>query len=61
MDRVAAQIQSAFATKDLDALGRLLAPDARWGDDDHPNIVSDGVVTEIHRDDDRRSAVAALG
>ena len=37
MDRVAAQIQSAFATKDLDALGRLLAPDARWGDDDNPN------------------------
>ena len=118
MDRVAAQIQSAFATKDLDALGRLLAPDARWGDDDHPNkcrsrsdvvatfdrllaegvdgtvteavigsngvavllhvqwpnpgegrgvnfyqsyIVSDGVVTEIQRHDDRRSAVAALG
>ena len=118
MDQVAAQIQSAFATKELDALGRLLAPDARWGDDDHLNkcrsrsdvvatfdrllaegvdgsvteavigsngvavllhfqwpnpgegrgvnfyqsyIVSHGVVTEIQRHDDRRSAVAALG
>lgn len=117
MDQVAAHLESAFANKDLDALGRLLAPDARWGDDDHPNkcrsrsdvvatfdrllgegvdgtvteavigpngvavllhvewpnpgegrgvnfyqsyIVSDGVVTEIQRHDDRRSAVTAL-
>jgi hypothetical protein len=117
MDQVADQLQTAFATKDLDLLGRLLAPDARWGDDDHPNkcrsrsdviatfdrllgegvegtvteaisgpngvavllrvewpnpgegrgvnfyqsyIVSDGLVTEIQRHDDRRSAIAAI-
>lgn len=30
-------LTSAFAAKDMDALGRLLADDARWGDDDHPN------------------------
>jgi len=110
-------LQSAFANRDLAALGRLLASDARWGDDDHPNkcrsrsdivatfermlgegvdgrvsesvtgskgialklhvrwpnpgegrgvdfwqsyIVSAGVVTEIQRHDDRRSAVAAI-
>lgn len=41
MDRVAAQIQSAFAHQSY--------------------IMSDGVVTEIPRHDDRRSAVAALG
>jgi hypothetical protein len=115
--QVDSALQSAFANRDLDALGRLLAADARWGDDDHPNkcrsrsdvvgtferllgegvegsvtdsvtgpkgvavklhvqwpnpgegrvlnlwhsyIVADGVVTEIQRHDDRRSAVAAV-
>jgi SnoaL-like domain len=117
LDQIADQISTAFATKNLDALGRLLADDARWGDDDHPNkcrsrsdviatfdrllgegvdgevteailgpngvavllrvrwpnpgegrgvnfyqayLVSDGLVTEIQRHDDRRSAIAAL-
>jgi hypothetical protein len=116
-EQVAAQLQSAFATRDLDLLGRLLAPDARWGDDDNPNrcrtradvvatfarllgegvegsvtetitgpggvavrlhvvwpnpgdgrgmnfwqayVVADGLVTEIQRYDDRRSATAAI-
>jgi SnoaL-like domain len=117
MDQIANQLRSAFATKDLDLLGQLLAPDARWGDDDHPNrcrsradviatfdrllgegvegtvteaitgpngvavllhvewpnpgegrgvnfyqsyIVADGLVIEIQRHDDRRSAIAAI-
>lgn len=117
VEQVGNALQSAFANRDLDALGRLLAVDARWGDDDHPNrcrsradvvstferllgqgvegsvtesvtgpegvavklhvrwpdpgegrrvdfwqsyIVSDGVVTEIQRHDDRRSAIAAV-
>jgi hypothetical protein len=117
MEQLAEQLRSAFATKDLDLLGQLLAPDVRWGDDDHPNkcrnrsdvvatfdrllgegvegtvttaitgpngvavllhvewpnpgegrgvnfyqsyIVSDGLVTEIQRHDDRRSALAAI-
>jgi hypothetical protein len=117
LDQIAEQIQSAFATKNLDALGQLLADDARWGDDDHPNrcrsrvdviatfdrllgegvdgevtetiigpngvavllhvrwpnpgegrgvnfyhsyLVRSGLVTEIQRHDDRRSALAAL-
>jgi hypothetical protein len=116
-EQIADQLRSAFATKDLDALGRLLAADARWGDDDHPNrcrsssdvvatfdrmlgegvdgqvtetivgpigvavllhvqwpnpgegrganfyqayLVHDGLVTEIQRHDDRRSAVDAI-
>jgi hypothetical protein len=37
VDEVADQLRSAFGTKDLAALGRLLASDARWGDDNHPN------------------------
>jgi SnoaL-like domain len=37
IDQIADQLRSAFATKDLATLGRLLADDARWGDDDHPN------------------------
>jgi len=37
LDAMAEQIRSAFATKNLDAFGQLLADDARWGDDDHPN------------------------
>jgi ketosteroid isomerase-like protein len=35
-DVIAQQIQVAFATKNLDAFGDLLADDARWGDDTHP-------------------------
>ena len=117
MDEIAEALTEAFAAKDIDAVGRLLADDARWGDDDHPNrcrsrsdvidtftrllgegvngtvtetvvgtggvavklhvqwpnpgegrgvnfyqsyIVRDGLVTEIQRHDDRKSAVAAL-
>ncbi len=37
IDQIADRIQVAFATKDLDLLGRVLAEDARWGDDDSPN------------------------
>jgi SnoaL-like domain len=36
-DEIADQLGAAFASRDLSALGRLLAADARWGDDDHPN------------------------
>jgi hypothetical protein len=36
LEEIAHQLTRAFATKDLDAFGRLLADDARWGDDDHP-------------------------
>jgi SnoaL-like domain len=117
LDQIAGQLRSAFVNKDLATLARLLAEDARWGDDDHPNkcrsrsdviatfdrllgegvegevvdtvvgpngvavllhvqwpnpgegrgvnfyqayLVHDGLVTEIQRHDDRRSAVAAL-
>jgi hypothetical protein len=117
MNQLAEQLQTAFTTKNLELLARLLHPDARWGDDHHPNrcrsraeviatfdrllgegvdgtvtdtvigpngvavllhvewpnpgegrgvnffqsyIVSDGLVTEIQRHDDRRSAVAAI-
>jgi hypothetical protein len=114
---VAAHLQSAFATKDLRELGLLLAADARWGDDDHPDkcrsrgdvigtfgrllgegvdgevtecvvgekgvavrlhvqwpepgdgrgvdffqsyVVEGGLVSEIQRHDDRKSAIAAV-
>ena len=117
VEQVGSSLQAAFGNRDLGALGRLLAADARWGDDDHPHkcrsrsdvvgtferllsdgvegsvaesvtgpngvavklhvqwpnpgegrgvnfwqsyIVADGVVTEIQRHDDRRSAVAAV-
>lgn len=117
LDEIADQITTAFATKDLDLLGRVLADDVHWGDDDSPNqcrsradvvatfarllgegvdgtvteaivgtdgiavllhvewpnpgdgreadfyqayVVRDGLVTEIQRHDDRRSALAAL-
>ncbi len=117
VEQIADQLRSAFAHKDLDALGTMLADDARWGDDDHPNrcrsrsdvigtfrrmlgegvdgsvtetvirpkgvalklhvqwpnpgegrgvnfwqsyIVTDGLIAEIQRHDDRRSAVAAV-
>ena len=117
MEEIAHQLRLAFATKDLDLLSRLLADDARWGDDSHPNkcrsrgdviatfdrllgegvegevtetvvgphgvavllhvrwpnpgegrgvnfyqayLVSEGLVTEIQRHDDRKSAVAAI-
>ncbi len=114
---IAETLTTAFAAKDMDALGTILADDARWGDDNHPNrcrsrsdvigtftrllgegvdgtvtetvvgrggvavklhvewpnpgegrgvsfyqsyIVSGGLVTEIRRHDDRRSAVQAV-
>ena len=116
-EQIADQLREAFETKDLGTLGRLVAADARWGDDDNPNrcrsrtdvvatfdrllgegvdgsiaervvgpngvavllhvewpepgegrdismfqswIVRNGVVAEIQRHDDRRSAVAAI-
>jgi hypothetical protein len=34
---IATRIETAFATRDLDAFGALLAEDARWGDDDAIN------------------------
>lgn len=34
---LADRIRAAYQGADLDALGALLAEDARWGDDDHPN------------------------
>jgi hypothetical protein len=117
-DDIAELLTSAFATRDIDLLGGMLADDARWGDDDHPNkcrsradvvatfarllvegvegsiqesvtdhggvavrlhvrwpnpgdegrgvnfwqayLVRDGLITEIQRHDDRRSAVRAI-
>jgi hypothetical protein len=37
IDAIAAEIQAAFASKDLSRFGVLLADDARWGDDDALN------------------------
>lgn len=37
LDGIAAQITAAFAARDMEAFGRLLADNARWGDDDAPN------------------------
>jgi hypothetical protein len=37
VDQIADQLRSAFATQDLNALGRLLAGNARWGSDDNPD------------------------
>lgn len=34
---LADRISSAYLGADLDTFGALLAEDARWGDDDHPN------------------------
>jgi ketosteroid isomerase-like protein len=34
MTAVAERIRSAFASRDFDSFGELLAEDARWGDDD---------------------------
>jgi ketosteroid isomerase-like protein len=34
---LAGRICAAYEGADLDAFGALLAEDARWGDDDHPN------------------------
>jgi hypothetical protein len=116
-DEIAELLRAAFASKDLVLFGRLLADDARWGDDDNPNkcrsrsdvvaifarllgegvdghvteaassadgvalrlhvdwpnpgegreidlyqayLVADGLITEIQRHDDRRSALAAV-
>jgi hypothetical protein len=36
-EEIAGRLRSAFATRDLVEFGRLLASDARWGDDDNPN------------------------
>jgi uncharacterized protein len=36
-DDIAGELERAFATRDLEALGNLLADDARWGDDDASN------------------------
>lgn len=33
---LAESLVQALASRDLDALGALLADDVRWGDDDHP-------------------------
>jgi hypothetical protein len=33
MDDLATRLRTAFNAQDLDALGSLLAPDARWGED----------------------------
>jgi ketosteroid isomerase-like protein len=37
LDGIAVQITAAFAERDMESFGRLLANDARWGDDDAPN------------------------
>jgi ketosteroid isomerase-like protein len=37
MTTIAERIRSAFANRDFDSFGELVADDARWGDDDHPN------------------------
>jgi hypothetical protein len=37
LDELAASLGAAFAAKDLELLGALLADEARWGDDDNPN------------------------
>jgi hypothetical protein len=34
---LADRLRAAYTRADLVALGELLAPDVRWGDDDHPN------------------------
>jgi hypothetical protein len=34
---IAETLTAAFAAKDMDALGTVLADDARWGDENHPN------------------------
>jgi ketosteroid isomerase-like protein len=36
-ESIASDLQRAFAARDLDLLGTLLADDARWGDDDASN------------------------
>jgi hypothetical protein len=37
MTALADRIRAAFASRDFDSFGELVADDARWGDDDHPN------------------------
>lgn len=34
---LADRIRAVYQAADLEAFGRLLAEDVRWGDDDHPN------------------------
>jgi ketosteroid isomerase-like protein len=36
-DALADRIRAAYQSADLAGLSDLLAPDVRWGDDDHPN------------------------
>lgn len=36
-ETLADRIRAAYDGASLEAFGRLLAEDARWGDDDHPN------------------------
>jgi hypothetical protein len=61
MDRIADELEAAFATGDLARLGPLLAEDARWGDDDASTVcrgradvvetfarlLADGVTAEV--------------
>lgn len=37
LETLAEEIRTAFATRNLADFGALLAEDARWGDDEHPN------------------------
>jgi hypothetical protein len=37
VEEIAAGLGTAFAARDLDLFGSLLAVDVSWGDDDHPN------------------------
>lgn len=34
---ISERIRAAYEQADLDGFSELLAPDVRWGDDDHPN------------------------
>jgi ketosteroid isomerase-like protein len=60
-EALADRIRAAYQGADLQAFGALLAEDARWGDDDHPNrcrgradvlrtfgsLLSSGVTAEV--------------
>ncbi len=61
LERMAAQLRSAFDARDMTTFGALLAEDAVWGDDDAPNtcrsraevvatfqrLITDGVGGEV--------------
>jgi hypothetical protein len=51
LDQLATALGVAFAAKDLQLFGALLAADARWGDDDNPNCcrTRDDVVATFGR------------